>query len=596
MSIDESREADEADEDEPTLYRQHDSVSDRAQASMNSLIMMVDDEPILMELVQALLEDWGYKKFVMCEDSSKAVELIKLKRPDVLLLDLVMPGVSGFDILRSLRRDEATRFLPVVVLTSSSGSETKLEALELGATDFLAKPVDSSELALRLRNTLTIKAHQDRLADYDSLTGLLNRRVFQERVEWAMRRKNRHNETHEIFLLGLDRFKQVNETLGQHVGDSILRDVALRLVDFVSDNDLPHALIARIGGDEFGLLFENCDAGDTLRLANTLLADIDQPFYDEGKELFVSASIGIASTDDVTKPLELIPKASVAEKYAKKVNKSSYQLYSSHIDAEAAELFRLETGLRRALELNEFELFYQPKIDSKTRLPIGMEALIRWRPGGGGFVPPDKFIPIAEASGLIVPIGEWVLRQACLQAKVLEVQGYETKVSVNVSAYQIIDRNLIPTIHHALKDSALAPSKLVIEITESAMMGDIEKNIRVLESIRGLGVSLSIDDFGTGYSSLSYLKRFPILELKIDQSFLVEFPENKEDTAIIHAILALAHALDLEVTAEGVEYAEQADYLESKGCELLQGYLFSRPLSFQSYCSFLAEYSKDQSV
>jgi len=587
MTIEDDREIDLNEE----LFKQKPgSASERVRTSLNSLIMMIDDEPILMDLVQAYLEEWGYKQFVMCEDSSKAMGLIKERHPDVLLLDLVMPGVSGFDILRELRRSEMTRYLPVIVLTSSTDSETKLKALELGATDFLAKPVDSSELALRLRNTLTVKAHQDRLADYDQLTDLPNRRVFQERIEWAMRRKNLYQESHELFLLGLDRFKQINESLGPHVGDKILRGVASRLYDFIEDNNLEQAMVARIGGDEFGLLFDNSDTGATLTLATTILDEIDQPFHIDEEEVFVTASIGIASTDDVKKPLELIPKASVAEKYAKKVAKSSYQLYSSNIDAEAAELFRLETDLRRALDFNEFELFYQPKMDSKSRTPVGMEALLRWRPGGGDFVPPDKFIPIAESTGLIVAIGEWVLRQACIQAKVLEVQGIETRVSVNVSAYQIIDRNLIPTIHQALADSTLAPEKLVIEITESAMMGDMEKTLQVLQNIRNLGVSLSIDDFGTGYSSLSYLKRFPISELKIDQSFLREFPGNEEDTAIINAILALAHALDLSVTAEGVEELEQAEYLTGRGCELLQGYYFSRPLSFQDYCQYAAEF------
>jgi len=574
-----------------TFQQKPGSAVERMRASVNSLIMMVDDEPILMDLVQAYLEDWGYKQFMMCEDSSKAIELINAKHPDVLLLDLVMPEVSGFDILKLLRRNEATRYLPVIVLTSSSDSETKLKALELGATDFLAKPVDSSELALRLRNTLTVKAHQDRLADYDQLTDLPNRRVFQERIEWAMRRKTLHSETHELFLLGLDRFKQINETLGPQVGDRILRDVANRLVSIVGDKNLEQAMLARIGGDEFGLLYDNSDSGATLTLATSILEEIDQPFHIDNDEIFVTASIGIASTDDVQKPLELIPKASVAEKYAKKVNKSSYQLYSPGIDSEAAELFRLETELRRALDFNEFELFYQPKMDAKRRIPIGMEELIRWRPGGGDFVPPDKFIPIAESTGLIVAIGEWVLRQACLQTKVLELQGIETKVSVNVSAYQIVDRNLIPTVYQALEESQLAPEKLVIEITESAMMGDVEKTLRVLQNIRNLGVSLSIDDFGTGYSSLSYLKRFPISELKIDQSFLREFPGNEEDTAIINAILALAHALDLTVTAEGVEQQEQAEYLTDRGCELLQGYYFSKPLSFKDYCEFSANFS-----
>ncbi len=558
--------------------------------SKNSLIMMVDDEPILMGVVQAFLEERGYDNFVTCDDSTNAVDIIRDKSPDILLLDLVMPKVTGFDILEILRRDEALRHIPIIVLTSSSDSETKLKALELGATDFLAKPVDPSELALRLRNTLTVKAYQDHLTNFDQLTGLPNRRMLKDRLEWAIRRKRVNEEEFYLLMIGLDRFKQINESLGPDSGDKILESVAALLKAIVDQEKLAGTTVARVSGDEFAILLDSSTPRDPRALAEIIIEELKQPFHVLDSDAFVTASIGIASTSDVKRADELLQKASVAEKFVKQKARGTYQVYSPDIDAEAAELFQLESDLRRALPNDELELFYQPKMDTHSQEIVGMEALLRWRPNGAALVPPDIFIPIAEEAGLIIPIGEWILKQACRQTRELQLKGLDAKVSVNVSAYQIGDKNIVSAINTALHESGLAPEKLIIEITESVMMGDVEKSLAILHEIRALGVSLSIDDFGTGYSSLSYLKRFPIAELKIDQSFIRELPDDEEDSAIVRAILALAHSLDLVVTAEGVETAEQAAYLDTQGCELLQGYHYSKPLPFDEFITFAEQY------
>lgn len=572
----------------PSLLQMPKEVQAHYDRSKDSLIMMIDDEPILMGVIQTFLKDWGYKRFVTCDDSTKAIEMIKASQPDVLLLDLIMPSVSGFDILIELSNDDNMSHLPVIVLTSSSDSETKLKALELGATDFLAKPVDSSELALRLRNTLTVKAHQDRLANSDQLTGLPNRKTFLERLDWAMRRKKLEAENRSIMILGLDRFKSINDSLSLAVGDEILIQVAGRIQDVLRDEGIESPTVARLGGDEFALLFGPADATLASDLALALLTEIRAPFYVDGSEVFVTSTIGITSTLDVTQPDEILQKASVAEKFAKQKGGDSFQIYSAEIDAEAEALYRLGVDLRRALENDELELFYQAKVDAKTHQPIGMESLLRWRTANGEFVAPDRFIPVAESSGLIVPIGEWILNQACEQNKELQALGFDLKVAVNVSGHQISDSNFFKVVSDALQKSDLPPNNLLIEITETVLMSDLNKSMHVLNQVKDLGINLSVDDFGTGYSSLSYLKQLPISELKIDQSFIKDLKEGTHDATIVKAILAMAHALELTVTAEGVENTTQAKFLEGIDCELLQGYFFSKPLSFKEfkdYCS-----------
>ena len=566
-----------------------DEVKAHHQRSKESLIMMVDDEPILMAVVQTFLEERGYSRFITCEDSTKAIALIEKNLPDVLLLDLVMPKVSGFEILKMLKENASTRHLPVIVLTSSGDSGTKLKALELGATDFLAKPVDPSELVLRLRNTLTVKAYQDRLENFDQLTGLYNRRQFIKRLEWAIRRKQSTAQHHCVFIIGLDRFKKINDSLSNEVGDEILIQVGARLSDFIEEERLGKSAAARLGSDEFAMLFDHESAVANALRAKALLRVISLPYYVNETEVNLTATVGFVSTADVKASDELLQKASIAAQIAKKTRRGGYLPYSPSIDTQAAEMFKLESDLRSALANDELEVFYQPKVNAKNNQIMGMEALLRWHLDGE-LIPPDRFIPIAEDVGLIGQIGNWVIKKACLQNKELEKSGIDCVVSVNVSGLQISDTKIVAIIKDALQNSGLAPNKLIIEITESLVMEDLERGLQVLEAIRDIGVSVSIDDFGTGYSSLSYLKKFPISELKIDQSFLRGFPANDEDTAIVRAIIALAHSLDLYVTAEGVETQEQVNGLKNISCELLQGYYFSKPLAFDDFKAYYLDY------
>lgn len=552
----------------------------------DSTIMMVDDDPILMEVIKAFLEEEGYTNFIMIDDSRQAMNALNKGRADVLLLDLVMPEVDGFDILKAIRSIPEHQFLPVIVLTSSTDSETKLKALELGATDFLAKPVDSSELGLRLRNTLTVKFYQDQLTYYDPVTGLPNRKLFLDRLDWTMQRNLRENRKLVVLSISLDGFNEITERLGPRAGDGLLVEVADRLKialrhdEFVGIPELSDN-IARLGGDEFSVLLSKIDMAESAAyIARRILVGLHDPFQVDGQEVFLGANIGIAvSPSDGKEPDTLMKNAAVAIDHARQEGRDSFRFYSRSLDAELRDIFTLKNELRRALENDELELFYQPKIDVSSGLTTGMEALIRWNHKKRGLISPDIFIPLAEEIGMIIPIGEWSLEQACLYNKRLQENGFGgLKVSVNVSAPQISDKNLCNAISYALQKSGLAPSSLVIEITESVAMVDVVESETVLRAIKNLGVSLAIDDFGTGYSSLGYLKRFPISELKIDKSFFEGVPEDIEASTIARGIIALSHTLDLSVTAEGIESEDQVAFLQTHKCDIIQGYYYSGPL------------------
>ncbi len=552
-------------------------------------IMLIDDEALTLEVIQTFLEEAGYTRFVTTDEPKRAIELLVSRRPDVVLLDLMMPEVSGFDILSLMRADPEMKYTPVIVLTSANDAATKLKALELGATDFLAKPVDPSELALRLRNALVVKAYQDRLANYDDLTGLPNRRMFLARLDWAIRRAKRHPSVCALLHLDLDRFKQINDSLGPRVGDSLLRDVAQRLAASVRDSDAvgrfpdeaPRSSLSRTGGDEFAVLVCEIDRAENASLlARRISLALAKPFLVEERDLFVTASIGIAVyPDDGVEPDSLLKHAEVAMHYAKRHGGNSYEFYSKDINARASERLTLENQLRRAIEREELLLHYQPKVDVGSGRIVGAEALVRWQHPELGMVSPVKFVPLAEESGLIVPIGEWVLREACKECKAWQHLGLQPLgVAVNVSSVQLKKGGLLQMLRSALETSGLEAPHLVIELTESMLMESAEANIQILQELKAMGVRFAIDDFGTGYSSLSYLKRLPLDELKIDRSFMSDVPSDRDNTAIASAIIALAHNLGLKVVAEGIESTDQLEFLKARLCDEFQGFLFSRPL------------------
>ena len=566
---------------------QSDDYQKQMERLKNATIMMVDDEPITTDVLTAFLEDAGYWNFVATDRSTEAIDLLEATWPDVLLLDLMMPDVSGFDILTAMRADDKLKHVPVIVLTSSTDADTKLKALELGATDFLSKPVDPSELVLRLRNTLTAKAYQDQLAYSDPLTGLPNRRMFMERLDWQIKNARRDEQKVAILYLGLDRFKQINDSFGLKGGDILLKQVAERLEQSIRESDYvgrsapndARTNLSRLGGDEFSMLLNGIQRVENAALvAQRIISALAAPFHLDGNEVFVTPSIGIAGfPDDATEKDLLLKQAVGAMDYAKQKGRNTYRFYSKQIDARCLEQLTMQTQLRKALDKGEFELHYQPEMDLKSGRVKGAETLLRWNRPGREMVPPTTFIPLMEELGLIVPVGEWVIREVCGQNKAWQGAGLEPiRVAVNVSAKQFRQQNFASVLEDALKTSGLNPRHLMLELTESIIMENAEKNIDALHQIKEMGFALSVDDFGTGYSSLAYLQRFPLDELKIDRCFLSDIHANPDDATIVEAIIVMAHTLGLSVVAEGVETKAQLAFLRQRGCDRGQGFFIGQ--------------------
>jgi len=445
-----------------------------------------------------------------------------------------------------------------------------------------------SELEAEITHRKGVEAHLDRLAHYDNLTGLSNRHFVNERLSSVVSRAMQFEERAVVIFIDLDNFKIVNDTLGHDAGDALLCIAAERLSKSLRFGDV----ISRLGGDEFALILENVEGvGQAVMVAENCLDGLADPFLIDGNELFVGASIGISvCPDDSTDVSELLKHADTAMYYAKNNGKNSYQMFLPGMKDAAQKRMVLEGRLRHALERNEFVLYYQPQIDLETRRMTGVEALIRWMPPGQGIVNPDEFIPIAEESSLIVPIGEWVLKTACLQLKAWHDTGLtQLTMSINLSGRQLKEEKLVDRIKEIVLETGADSTALHLELTESMLMDARLATIDKLQQICAIGVRLSIDDFGTGYSSLSYLKRFPISTLKVDKSFVRELPGNTDDAAITKAIIAMAQSLKMHVIAEGVETPEQAEYLLANGCKNSQGFLFSEAVPAEQITQWIEQ-------
>jgi diguanylate cyclase (GGDEF)-like protein len=447
--------------------------------------------------------------------------------------------------------------------------------------ELLAKLAENVSFALdnfdRADEKTTADARIEYLASHDSLTGLPNREMYNELLHFAIESAGRHDRQFAVLFIDLDRFKIINDSLGHEAGDSLLVEIANRLRQNLRSSDI----VARLGGDEFVVILEQIGERDDVEtLARKLLLAISESIQLSGHECHTTASIGIAMFPaDGSDVHTLTKNADMAMYLAKEDGKNDFRFFTREVKMQSIERLTLETALRHALERSEFSLHYQPKVDLVTRQITGVEALLRWTHPERGMLPPSQFIPLAEETGLIVPIGRWVLREACAQNMAWQRRGLRpVSMAVNLSPRQFVDESLLQDIDEALAASGMSPVLLQLEVTESMVMRNVPRAIKVLDAVQSRGIRLAIDDFGTGYSSMSLMKQFPIDTIKIDRSFVRDLPDDSEDRAIAQAIISMGKALGMTIVAEGVETAEQEAFLRNNACDEMQGYLFSKPV------------------
>jgi diguanylate cyclase len=584
-------------------------------------ILIVDDDETERALAGAGFADDGLE-LLEASSGAEALEVFANERPNIVMLDLVMPGMDGYATCSEIRQRAVGADVIILVATSLDDEESIDLAYRSGATDFIAKPIHYGILRHRVRHLLAAQCERQvvqqeiaHMAFHDELTGLPNRAFLKQMLPYVVEQARRRNCAGAVLSIDLDGFKQVNDTLGHGAGDRVLREVASRLdgclrgsdcVTRSGQGDSAVDAIARFGGDEFVVVLSDlASSEDAALVSDRIIRILTEPFtmvlaevdgVGLGKQEFhVTCSIGIApfpsGEDD---PELLLSNADAAMYDAKKNGGGKSQYYCAEMSRKAREALELETNLRHALERGEFELHYQPKVRCSTGAVAGVEALLRWRRPGVGLVSPMDFIPLAEKTGLIVPIGAWVIRAACAQVKAWDAEGIRgMSVAVNISSRQFRNRELTDVIRAALADAGVSGSRLEVEITEGALMEDAKHAASVLNELRGLGVRVAIDDFGTGYSSLSYLRVLPVDTIKVDRSFVRDVTVNHDSAAIAATILAMSHSLRLECVAEGVETPEQVDFLVRHGCPVVQGFLFSKPLPAAELSVWLRARSDD---
>ncbi len=567
---------------------------------LDAKVMMVDDEPLMTDLIQAYLEDEGYTNFVVTNDPREALELLRQEDPGVLLLDLMMPQMSGFELLEAIRADRALRYTPVIVLTASTGAESKLRALKLGATDFLAKPVDASELVLRVRNTLAFRQYHNRLINFDPVTGFPNHRLFDRGIDEMIAVRDLCGGMVAVFSISVPVCREIRESIDQATADDLARVLANRLNRFATAQNFksPFATsnekaprVARLSDEQFGLVLEGVPDADALDiLAASVLGVLCEPvtlgLHEVGPVAWLGISVCPADGDTAA---ALRQSADLAATHARLRGAVQGVFASPELNARSLQRMTLGSQLRGAVKRGELRVHYQPKVDIRTNRIVGAEALLRWNHPELGILPPGQFIALAEDLGLINSIGQWVMALACRDAVNWIRAGLgDLRVAVNIAKPQFESGDLCDVVRQAMQDSGLPPKQLVLELTESMLMDNVEASQALMAELKALGVTLSIDDFGTGYSSLSYLKSFPLDELKIDRSFVVDLPGVKSDVAIVRTIIELGHRLGMSVIAEGIETSEQLHCLARLGCDRYQGFLCSKALPVEEFMDLLA--------
>ena len=562
-----------------------------AKTQKSKLLIIDDEEPIRSLLIDLLGGDYD------CSDAGSAEEALTALADetfDLVISDIDMGGMSGLELVprvHSLSPDTV-----VVMISGNSDIEFAIEALRVGAFDYISKPIDirhveaSVERALNhnelLKEKRRYKEQLEHLLQqrtyYDTITQLPNRSLFEDRLTQAVGIAKATNQSLGVLFISLDQFKKVNDSLGHGPGDTLLREFAERLKSCIGKSDT----VARFGNDEFALLRSGIDGTtDVIETIASLYQVLKFSFDLPGHELVATASVGVSLFPmDGEDPQTLLKNAGAALYKAKRSGGDNYQFFTADMHELATKRLALESNLRRAIQNEELLVHYQPRVAVDSLAITGVEALVRWQHPTLGLISPSEFIPLAEDTGLIVPIGEWVLRTACLQGRRWRDEGFApVPIAVNISARQFHDQDLAQTVIGIVEETGLSPRYLELELTESSIMQDAEFAARMLSRLKHMGISISIDDFGTGFSSLASLKRLPIDALKIDQSFVREAPSDPDDTALVMAIITLGHNLRLKVTAEGVETEEQLKFLQLLRCDEIQGNFFSKPLSAEKF-------------
>jgi diguanylate cyclase (GGDEF)-like protein len=574
--------------------------SNEFQNEALSQILIADDDPSFRESLQRLLVQWGYQVKTV-GDGNRAWEMVQANPPDLVLLDWTMPGCNGLELCRRIRALQDPHPTYVILVTGRAATEDSVAGLEAGADDYITKPVEFLSFRARIKVGVRMAKLQQQLADrarvleetlaetrqleldaaegrqrehflafHDSLTGLPNRQLFVDRLEQTIAHTQRNRQIAAVLFLDLNGYKEINDTIGHCAGDQLLGLVAQRLKACLRESDT----VARLGGDEFGVIASGLSRQvDAEVIAVRILESLSDTFTVDNQTCTVGASIGISLWPSDAEDVEtIIRRADIAMYRAKRQGKNSFVFYNRSPESGLQDRVLIENDLREALVRNEFVLHYQPQVSMRPVARTGVEALVRWQRPRSGLLFPKDFLPVAEETGLIVPLGRWVLRTACRQAAIEQTaNNSESRMAVHLSGRQFRGANLLQTIKETLEETCLRASALELEISEKVAMQNIDHSLKTMAQLKDIGVCVALDDFGTGFSSLSSLKRFPIDNLKIDRSHVRGLPNDQENAVITSAIISMAHRLRVGVIADGVETAEQWRYLRSLGCDEAQG-------------------------
>lgn len=578
---------------------------DSIQSDQKARILIVDDDPNILKQISIILKNNNFDLHT-AENGQVALDMIHNGQPfDLIVLDIMMPIITGLDVCEEVRKTYNLFEMPIIISSALSDGEDIATGLKAGANDYITKPINRIELLARVKNLISLKmindiAHANEelaitQAQHDSLTGLPNREFLYSHTQTLVNRAQRDNTSIAVIILNIDNFRSINNSLGYRIGDVFLQEITKKLKKHLKEDDQ----LFRLHTDTFALLKPGLpNTKERIKLIDdftrTILDTIVQPVTIHQYEFNMTASAGIAFYPYENRSMEDVLRFADAAMYVTKSRThNSFTFHSKAIHKTESARFDLERKIKRAIDDDQFVLYYQPQMSTKDEQLVGVEALIRWEHPEEGLIFPGEFIPVAEESGLIIDLSEWVIEEAIKQSITWEDRGFSAiRIGVNLSPQHFHSSNLLPYVKYMLSNYNLNPQNLELEITEGCIMADVDEAIDQLKEMRDMGLGLSVDDFGTGYSSLSYLKKFPIHTLKIDQSFIgPNISRNKIEGAIVQSIITLGHSLNLNVIAEGVETFDQLDYLKRQYCNEVQGYYYSRPISATDFEELLRNLS-----